>query len=207
MSEIELYVNKKFDILKVIKMVLKRKSWGETYTLYSTPTHEVLITMVSYNFCEQYATFSIKINEKGGNCYYSNTVNIYNNRDDYTISFVNELLLKKTRSYLEAYRTSIFEKEAQKLYPYVWRYEKSDEKWLEEFGLEEKIEKINSSGLAEEDKKTIIDNMIENKISEYEEENCYKPRELYIERAMESKREKAILDLIKEIEGELNETI
>lgn len=207
MNEIELYVNKKFDILKVIKMVLKRKSWGETYTLYSTPTHEVLITMVSYNFCEQYATFSIKINEKNGNGYYSNTVNIYNNRDDYTISFVNKLLLKKTRSYLEMYRKSIFEKEAQELYPYIWRSEKTDEEWIEEFGLEEKIEKINSSNVEEEDKETIIGDMIDKKISEYEQENCWEPRRLYIERAMESEREKAILDLIKEIEGELNETI
>lgn len=206
MNEIELYVNKKFDILKVIKMVLKRKSWGETYTLYSTPTHEVLITMVSYNFLEQYATFSIKINEKNGNGYYSNTVNIYNNRDDYTISFVNRLLLKKTRSYLEEYRKSIFEKEAQKLYPYIWRSEKPDEEWIEEFGLEEKIEKINSSDLEEEDKETMIDNVIEKQLSKYEEENCYEPRKIYVDRAMESEREKAILDLIKEIEGELSET-
>ena len=64
MNELELYVNKKFDILKIIKMVLKRKGWGETYTLYSTPTHEVLIVMQSYDFEDKYATFKIKINEK-----------------------------------------------------------------------------------------------------------------------------------------------
>lgn len=95
MNELELYVNKKFDIIKIIKMVLKRKDWGKTYTLYSTPTHEVLIVMQSYNFKDKYATFEIKINEKNGSGYYSSDLNIYTDREDYTVDFINKLLLKK----------------------------------------------------------------------------------------------------------------
>ena len=33
MANVEIYTNKKFDILKIITMVLKRKEGGKTYTL------------------------------------------------------------------------------------------------------------------------------------------------------------------------------
>ena len=52
--QIDLYVNKKFDVIKIIKLVLKRKDWGKTYTLYKTTTHEVLTQMRSYNFTDKY---------------------------------------------------------------------------------------------------------------------------------------------------------
>ena len=75
--QVDLYVNKKFDILKVINLVLKRKDWGKSYTLYKTPTHEVIAQMSSYNFNDRYATFDIKVNEINGNNYYSSYINIY----------------------------------------------------------------------------------------------------------------------------------
>ena len=45
MNNIELYKNKKFDVLNIISMVFKRKQWGKIHTLYSTPTHDVLTVM------------------------------------------------------------------------------------------------------------------------------------------------------------------
>ena len=72
--QIDLYVNKKFDVIKIINLVLKRKDWGKTYTLYKTTTHEVLTQMRSYNFTDKYATFDIKINEINGYGYYSSQI-------------------------------------------------------------------------------------------------------------------------------------
>ena len=63
--QIDLYVNKKFDVIKIIKLVLKRKDWGKTYTLYKTTTHEVLTQMRSYNFTDKYATFDSKMPSRG----------------------------------------------------------------------------------------------------------------------------------------------
>lgn len=203
MNELELYINKKFDILKIIEMVLKRKGWGETYTLYSTPTHEVLAVMQSYNFEGRYATFKIKINEKNGSGYYSDTLNIYTDREDYTINFINKLLLKKIRTYLGEYRKSIFEKEASELFPYLWTSDKSNEEWIEIFDLQEKVDKINSLEIEEKDKQDIIESLIDKEFSQYENDYCYKPRETYIKNALESDREKPILDLIEEINKEL----
>ena len=205
MNELELYVNKKFDILKIIKMVLKRKGWGETYTLYSTPTHEVLISMELYNFQDKYATFKVKINEKNGDGYYSNTLNIYTDREDYTLKFVNRLLLKTIKSYLSNYRKNIFENEASKLYPYIWQSDKPNDEWIEKFGLQEKVDKINSLDIDEEDKEEMIDSLISKKVSKYEDEVCYEPRYKYVEMALESDREKQILDLIEEIKKDLEE--
>lgn len=204
-NQLELYVNKKFDILKIIKMVLKRKGWGETYTLYSTPTHEVLIVMQSYDFEDKYATFKIKINEKNGSGYYSNTLKIYTDREDYTLKFINKLLLKVIKSYLFNYRRSIFESEASELYPYVWESDKSDEEWIEEFGLQEKVNKINQLDINDDEKEELIETLISKQFSKYKDRVCYEPRNKYLQNALESNKEKPILDLIEEIEKELEE--
>lgn len=205
MNELDIYTNKKFDILKIIKMVLKRKGWGEKYTLYSTPTHEVFTSMTSYNFEDRYATFKLSINEKTGNGYYSTTFNIYTDREDYTIKFINNLLLKKIISSLGSYRNKIFEDEAYKLYPYVWRGDKTDEEWIEEFDSKDKITEIQNLNIDDDEKEEIIDNLIERKLSSYENKVTYRPREKYVKNAMESNREKPILDLIEEIKKELEE--
>lgn len=204
MNEIELYVNKKFDILKIIKMVLKRKGWGETYTLYSTPSHEVLATMESYNFKDQNATFELIVNEKAGVGYKKNYLIIYTNRDDYSVEFINKLLLKKIISLLESYRYSVFEKEAINLFPYIWRHNKKDTEWIEEFGLEKTVNKVKKLDIEEEQKEAMIDNLIDTEIGKLEQNSCFGPRDKYIKQRLESNREKTILDLIKEVKDELN---
>ena len=202
--QIDLYVNKKFDIIKIIKLVLKRKDWGKTYTLYKTTTHEVLTQMRSYNFTDKYATFDIKINEINGSGYYSSQVNIYTDREDYTINFINKLFLKSIISALNNYRQHIFEEEAYKLFPYIYRFNKTDEEWITLLNLENKISKVNSMDLSDDEKQDLIDSIINKALSKYENEVTYEPREKYIKEALASNREHYILDLITEIRGELN---
>ena len=202
--QIDLYVNKKFDVIKIIKLVLKRKDWGKTYTLYKTTTHEVLTQMRSFNFNDKYATFDIKINEINGNGYYSSQVNIYTDREDYTVDFINNLFLKSIISSLNNFRQHIFEEEAYKLFPYVYRIDKNDSEWIKLLNLEDKVSKINSTDLSNEEKEDLIDSIIDKALSKYEDEVTYEPREKYIKEALASNREQAILDLITEIRGELN---
>lgn len=202
--QIDLYVNKKFDVIKIIKLVLKRKDWGKTYTLYKTTTHEVLTQMSSYNFTDKYATFDIKINEINGDGYYESQVNIYTDREDYTIDFINKLFLKSIISALNNYRKSVFEKEAYDLFPYIYRFNKTDEDWINLLHLENKVNKINSMNLSDEEKEDLIDAIIDRAFSKYTNEIVYENRDKYIENAIESNRESSILNLINEIRGELN---
>lgn len=102
-------------------------------------------------------------------------------------------------------RKQELEKEADELYPYIWTYQKSNEEWIELFDLQEKVDKIKKLDIEEEDKQDIIESLIDKEFSEYEQDNCYKPRNQYIRNALESDREKPILDLIEEINGELEE--
>ena len=202
--QLDLYVNKKFDIIKIIKLVLKRKDWGKTYTLYKTTTHEVLTQMRSFNFNDKYATFDIKINEINGSGYYSSQVNIYTDREDYTIGFINNLFLKSIISTLNNFRQHIFEEEAYKLFPYVYRADKDDSEWIELLHLENKVSKVNSTDLSNEEKEDLIDAIIDKALDKYEDEVTYEPRSKYVEQALASNREHYILDLITEIRGELN---
>lgn len=202
--QIDLYVNKKFDIIKIIKLVLKRKDWGKTYTLYKTTTHEVLTQMRSYNFNDKYATFDIKVNEINGDGYYSSQVNIYTDREDYTINFINKLFLKSIISALNNYRQHIFEEEAYKLFPYVYRSNKDDSEWIKLLNLENKVNKVNSTDLSDEEKEDLIDTIIDKALLKYDDEVTYEPRNKYIKEALASNRENSILNLIDEIRGELN---
>lgn len=202
--QIDLYVNKKFDVIKIINLVLKRKDWGKTYTLYKTPTHEVLTQMRSYNFNDKYATFDIKVNEINGNGYYASQVNIYTDREDYTIDFINKLFLKSIISALNNYRKNIFEQEAYNLFPYIYRFNKTDEQWIKLLNLTNKVNKINDMNLSDDEKHDLIDSIIDKALSKYENEVTYEPRDKYIKNALESNRESAILNLIDEIRGELN---
>lgn len=202
--QLDLYVNKKFDVIKIIKLVLKRKDWGKTYILYKTTTHEVLTQMRSYNFTDKYATFDIKINEINGSGYYSSQVNIYTDREDYTVDFINNLFLKSIISALNNYRQHVFEEEAYKLFPYVYRADKDDSEWIKLLNLEDKVSKINSTDLSNEEKEDLIDSIIDKALSKYEDKVTYEPREKYVKEALASNREQSILDLITEIRGELN---
>lgn len=201
--QVDLYVNKKFDILKVINLVLKRKDWGKSYTLYKTSTHEVIAQMRSYNFNDKYATFDIKVNEINGSNYYSSQVNIYTDREDYTIDFINNLFLKSIISALNNYRQHIFEEEAYKLFPYVYRSDKDDSEWITLLHLENKVSKVNSTDLSNEEKEDLIDAIIDKALDKYDDEVTFTPREKYMKEALASNKEQAILDLITEIKGEL----
>lgn len=201
--QLDLYVNKKFDIMKIIKLVLKRKDWGKTYTLYKTTTHEVLTKMRSYDFTDKYATFDIKINEINGDGYYSSLVNIYTDREDYTIDFINKLFLKSIISTLNNYRKHIFEEEAYKLFPYVYRSDKDDSEWIKLLNLKNKVSKVNSTDLSNEEKEDLIDSIIDKALDKYENKVTYEPRDRYVKEALASNREHYILDLITEIRGEL----
>ena len=203
--QIDLYVNKKFDVIKIIKLVLERKDWGKNYTLYKTTTHEVLTQMRSYNFNDKYATFDIKINEINGDGYYSSQVNIYTDREDYTIDFINTLFLKIIISTLNNYRKNVFEKEACELFPYVYRSDKDDSEWITLLHLENKVSKVNSTDLSDEEKEDLIDAIIDKALPKYEDKVVYEPRDKYIEKALASNRESTILNLIDEIRGELND--
>ena len=202
--QMELYVNKKFDILKIINLVLKRKDWGKTYTLYKTTTHEVLTRMSSYNFNDRYATFDIKINEIHGSGYYSSQVNIYTDREDYTLDFINRLFIKTIISTLNYYRKNIFENEAHDLFPYVYRNDKSDEEWIKTLNLTDKVNDIKNTTLSDDDKDNLIDLLIDRALSDYENEVTYIPRDKYVEQALQSNRESSILDLIDELKNELD---
>lgn len=202
--QIDLYVNKKFDVIKIINLVLKRKDWGKTYTLYKTTTHEVLTQMRSYNFNDKYAIFDIKVNEINGNGYYASQVNIYTDREDYTIDFINKLFLKSIISALNNYRKNVFEQEAYNLFPYIYRFNKTDEEWIKLLHLENKANKINDMNLSDDEKHDLIDAIIDKALSKYANETVYEPRDKYIKNALESNRESSILNLIDEIRGELN---
>ena len=202
--QLTLYVNKKFDILKIIKLVLKRKDWGKTYTLYKTTTHEVLTQMRSYNFNDKYATFDIKINEINGPGYYSSQVNIYTNREDYTLDFINKLFIKSIISTLNNYRTNIFEQGAYNLFPYVFRSNKTDDEWIEILNLTDKVNEINNANLSDDIKNNLINLLIDDSLGSYENKVTYIPRDKYVEQALESDRESSILNLIEELKTELN---
>lgn len=205
MNNIELYKNKKFDVLNIISMVFKRKQWGKIHTLYSTPTHDVLAVMTNYDFENQYATFNIKVNEKNGTGYYSNDVHIYTNRDDYTPDFINKYLLKSIITTLRHYRENIFRLEAEEIYPYVWRYSETDDYWIKKFGLENKVENIKSTNMSDEEKEELIGLLIDDKFPLYDEQVTYKPRQEYVEISMMSNKEPQILELIEEVKKDLEE--
>ena len=205
--QVDLYVNKKFDILKIINLVLKRKDWGKSYTLYKTPTHEVIAQMRSYNFNDRYATFDIKVNEINGSNYYSSQVNIYTDREDYTLNFINILFIKNVISTLNNYRQHIFEDEAYKLFPYVYRSDKDDSEWIETLDLTNKVDKIKNTNLSDSMKDELINSIINNALDKYDDEVTFTPRSKYIEQALKSNRESAILNLVDELKKELNKLL
>ena len=69
--------------------------------------------------------------------------------------------------------------------------------------LEDKVNKINSTDLSNEEKEDLIDAIIDKALDKYENEVTFTPRDKYIKEALASDREQAILDLITEIRGEL----
>lgn len=202
-KEIELYVNKKFDVYKIIEMVFERKGWGEKYTLYMTPSIEILAEMTFYNFSNRYANFKLIANKKGDSAYETTDLSIYTEREDYTADFVNNLILKTIVSLLVKMRKNIFERESQNMFPYFWRSSKSDEEWIEEGNLQDEINEINNASIKDKHKEKLIDELIDDYVSEKQDREVYVPRSNYVDGQISSNRENEILDLISEIESEL----
>ena len=63
----------------------------------------------------------------------------------------------------------------------------------------------NQLDIDKDEKEELIESLIEKKFSEYEDEVCYEPRRIYVERAMLTDKEPEVLSLIAEIEEELKE--
>ena len=71
--------------------------------------------------------------------------------------------------------------------------------------LENKVSKVNSTDLSDEEKEDLIDAIIDKALLKYDDEVTYEPRNKYIKEALASNRESSILNLIDEIRGELND--
>ena len=70
--------------------------------------------------------------------------------------------------------------------------------------LENKVSKINSTDLSDDEKEDLIDAIIDKALLKYDDEVTYEPRNKYIKETLASNRESSILNLIDEIRGELN---
>lgn len=202
-NEIELYVNKKFDIPQIIKMVLKRKNWGETYTLYKTKNFEIMATMESFNFKKSYAIFNIKANENDTCDYCCDDLYVYTNRDDYTIEFINRLLLKRIREVIISLVKNKFENEFRNIMPYPYMSEKSNEEWAKILNIEEEVEKIKNLDIDSDMIESCIENLINEKHYDYVRDNYFTPRNNYINSKIKNDFPNELNGILEEIENDI----
>lgn len=205
MTDLVIYENKKFDINKIIKMVFKRKDWGKKYTLYKLNEIEVGICMDSFNFNNSYATFRVYVDST--NEYTSDMFNVYINREDYTLEFVNKLLLKTVVKVLNAYRKEIATNDANKQYHCTYSWNMSKEDLIELLHLDNDISAINDMEKINEDtKELLIENLIDSKLDEYNDKYYYTPLNKYVATVLESESfVPSAVKLIANIKNELNE--
>lgn len=204
MTDLVIYENKKFDINKIIKMVFKRKDWGKKYTLYKLNEIEVGICMDSFNFNNSYATFRVYVDST--NKYTSDMFNVYINREDYTLEFVNKLLLKTVIKVLNAYREEIATNDADKQYHYIYSWNMSKEDLIELLHLDNDIDAINNMEKIDEDtKELLIEKLIDSKLDEYNDKYYYTPLNEYVATVLESESfVPSAVKLITNIKNELD---
>lgn len=204
MTDLVIYENKKFDINKIIKMVFKRKDWGKKYTLYKLNEIEVGICMESFNFNNSYATFRVYVDSPDK--YTSEEFNIYTNREDYTLEFVNKLLLKTVVKVLNTYRREIAYNDANEQYHYTYSWNMSKKDLIELLHLDNDIDAINNMEKVNDDtKELLIENLIDSKLSEYNDKYYYTPLNNYINTVLESESFVPLaVKLIANIKNELN---
>lgn len=203
MTDLVIYENKKFDINKIIKMVFKRKDWGKKYTLYKLNEIEVNICMESFNFNNSYATFRVYISSPDK--YSSSTFNVYTNRDDYTLEFVNRLLLKTVINVLNNYRQEIASDDANKRYNYIYSWNMSREDLIALLHLNYDINSINNMEIDEDTKELLIENLIDSKLDDYNDKYYYTPVNKYVDTVLESESfVPSAVKLIANIKNELN---
>lgn len=203
MTDLVIYENKKFDINKIIKMVFKRKDWGKKYTLYKLNEIEVGIYMESFNFSNSYATFKIYVNSI--NSYTSDMFYVYTDREDYTLEFVNRLLLKTVVKVLNSYRREIAVEDAEKQYHYTFSWNMSREDLIELLHLDNDINSINNMEIEENTKELLIEKLIDTKLDEYNDTYYYTPLNNYVYTVLESVLfVPSAVTLINNIKKELN---
>lgn len=205
MTDLVIYENKKFDINKIIKMVFKRKDWGKKYTLYKLNEIEVGICMDSFNFNNSYATFRVYVDSPDK--YTSDMFNVYTKRDDYTLEFVNKLLLKTVVKVLNAYRQEIATDDANKQYHYTYSWNMSKEDLIELLHLDNDIDAINNMEKIDNDtKELLIEKLIYGKLDDYNDKYYYIPLNKYVATVLESESfVPSAVKLIANIKNELNE--
>ena len=205
MTDLVIYENKKFDINKIIKMVFKRKDWGKKYTLYKLNEIEVGICMDSFNFNNSYATFRVYVDSPDK--YTSDMFNVYTNREDYTLEFVNKLLLKTVVKVLNAHRQEIAHSDAEKQYHYTSSWSTSRKDLIELLHLDNDIDAINNMEKVDDDtKELLIENLIDSKLDEYNDKYYYTPLNKYVNTVLESESfVPSAVKLIANIKNELNE--
>lgn len=204
MTDLVIYENKKFDINKIIKMVFKRKDWGKKYTLYKLNEIEVGICMDSFNFNNSYATFRVYVDSPDK--YTSDMFNVYTNREDYTLEFVNKLLLKTVVKVLNAYREEIATGDADKQYHYIYSWNMSREDLIELLHLDNDIDAINNMEKIDNDtKELLVEKLIDSKLDEYNDKYYYIPLNKYVATVLESESfVPSAVKLIANIKNELD---
>ena len=204
MTDLVIYENKKFDINKIIKMVFKRKDWGKKYTLYKLNEIEVGICMDSFNFNNSYATFRVYVDSPDK--YTSDMFNVYTNREDYTLEFVNKLLLKTVVKVLNAHRQEIAHSDAEKQYHYTSSWSTSRKDLIELLHLDNDIDAINNMEKIDDDtKELLIEKLIDSKLDEYNDKYYYTPLNKYINTVLESESFiPSAVKLIANIKNELD---
>ena len=204
MTDLVIYENKKFDINKIIKMVFKRKDWGKKYTLYKLNEIEVSICMDSFNFNNSYATFRVYVDSPDK--YTSDMFNVYTNREDYTLEFVNKLLLKTVVKVLNSYRQEIATNDANKQYHYTYSWNIPKKDLIELLHLDNDINAINDMEKIDEDtKELLIENLIDSKLNDYNNKYYYTPLNKYVTTVLESESfVPSAVKLIANIKNELD---
>ena len=204
MADLVIYENKKFDINKIIKMVFKRKDWGKKYTLYKLNEIEVGICMESFNFNNSYATFRVYVDSPDK--YTSEEFNVYTNREDYTLEFVNKLLLKTVVKVLNTYRREIAYNDAEKQYHYTYYWDMSKKDLIELLHLDNDINSINDIEKIDDDtKELLIEKLVDSKLDEYNDKYYYTPLNNYINTVLESESfVPSAVKLIANIKNEIN---
>lgn len=207
-NKLELYVNKKFDALQIIKMVFKRKNWGEKYTLYKNEDYEVICRLEEFNFSYSRAKFIIEVNEIKDIHYYNYDMYIYTDREDYTLPFVNKLILRSCKSALRGLLNEIADSKARDVYPYQWMESSNRAKYIKLLGIEEDVEKIENLDMDSDIRESLIDKLLDTKWNEYINEVVYEPRYKMIN-SLKSDYNfcSGIRNLIEEIDEEYNKLI
>ena len=207
-NKLELYVNKKFDALQIIKMVFKRKNWGEKYTLYKNEDYEVICRLEEFNFSYSRAKFIIEVNEIKDIHYYNYDMYIYTDREDYTLQFVNKLILRSCKSALRGLLNEIADSKARDVYPYQWMESSNRAKYIKLLGIEEDVEKIENLDMNSDIRESLIDKLLDTKWNEYINEVVYEPRYKMID-SLKSDYNfcSGIRNLIEEIDEEYNKLI